>query len=329
MAQFPFSLEKMPLEGALFDMSKLNYFAKEVFAATSVDTILQDLKVFTETYDKDFKKQEYKRLDENIVILYALNKYDRKVNILNSKNYKTIKTQGRERCILVRYLTALGYDNDYIKKVLNSIPIYGGEYLSEKDRDLIFNKIINKANNYEFITNIKVSIYKSEMDIITSIDNEAAKRLLFVYLVYYKWACNINYLKFYSKKNEIDMVLENNNDLWKVAGIMKLRVADRYKLCNQLFNLGLFKIENFKTHNYIYIPFARNKGELAFEITNYKNILGELFIYEDEKSYKRCAICNSVIKKTRSPKKYCSECAYKENLRKTKENKKSLKTQNV
>ena len=164
------------------------------------------------------------------------------------------------------------------------------------------------------------------MDVICSVPNIYARNLLFVYLVYYKWAIQIDYLSFYSKKNDIMMAIENNNDIWKIAGVSKLRVADRYLLCNILFTKGLYKIDNFKSHNYIYVPFATDNGEQVMEISNYDNILGELLLYLEPGQYKRCIICGKVIKKTRSPKKYCIDCAYKENIRKTKENKRSLKT---
>lgn len=247
--------------------------------------------------------------------------------IIGSKQYNTIKTQGRERCILVRYLTSLGYDVEKIKNVLNEIPIAGGEYLSAKEKDVIFSKIIAKANEYDFVTNVKVVIFQEELDIIQTITDRDVRSLLFVYLVYYKWAKNVKHLQFYSKKNNVTMVVENNNDIWKLAGLSKLRVSDRYRLCNILFNKGLYKIDNFKSHNYIYIPFAKNEGTPVIEISNFNNILDELFLYEQPTEYKRCNICGVVIKKTRSPKKYCKECAYKENLRKTKENKRGLKSQ--
>ena len=104
--------------------------------------------------------------------------------IINNKKYSTIKTQGRERCILVRYLTSLGYNVDEIKNVLSEIPMSGGEYLSDRDKNIIFSKIISKANEYEFITNITIKIYKSELDIIQTVEDGYARNLLFIYLVY-------------------------------------------------------------------------------------------------------------------------------------------------
>ena len=102
--------------------------------------------------------------------------------IINNKKYSTIKTQGRERCILVRYLTSLGYNVDEIKNVLSEIPMSGGEYLSDRDKNIIFSKIISKANEYEFITNITIKIYKSELDIIQTVEDDYSRNLLFIYL---------------------------------------------------------------------------------------------------------------------------------------------------
>ena len=105
--------------------------------------------------------------------------------IITNKKYSTVKTQGRERCILVRHLTSLNYSHSEIKKVLSNIPMSGGEYLSDRDKDMIFSKIISKANEYEFVTGIKVEIYKEELEIIETIEEELARNLLFIYLVYY------------------------------------------------------------------------------------------------------------------------------------------------
>ena len=127
--------------------------------------------------------------------------------IINNKKYNTVKTQGRERCILVRYLTSvLNYSNEEIKNVLEKIPMSGGEYLTSKDKDVIFSKIINKANEFDFVTGIEIDIYKSEMDVILSLEDEYARNLLFVYLVYYKWATIYgNLLVYLSYESQIDI----------------------------------------------------------------------------------------------------------------------------
>lgn len=249
------------------------------------------------------------------------------LNLIKNNSYNTIKNQGKERCILVRYLNSINKSREEIKKYLSKIPMSGGDYLSENDKNIIYDKIIDKSLQYNFIDEVKICIYKDELNVILSLPDENAQNLLFIYLVYYKWASQISYLQFYSKKNNIMMVVENNSDLWKLAGLNKLRVSDRYRICNYLYNHSLYSVDNFKSHNYIYLPFARQSGEIGIEISNYDNILGEFLLYKNPDQYKRCSLCGMVIKKTRSPKKYCDNCAYEENIRKTKENKKRLKTQ--
>lgn len=248
-------------------------------------------------------------------------------DIIKNKAYNTIKNQGKERCIIARYLYWKGLDNNGIIKELSKIPMAGGEYLSEENRISIFTKIVNKALDYEFIYDKEVLIYKDELDTILTVENEDAQNLLFIYLVYYKWARQNNNLRFYSKKNQIDMVVENSVDIWKLANVAKLRVSERYRLNNMLYSLGLYKIDNFKAHNYIYLPFAKQSEDdnYIIKINNYNNILGEFLLYKNPERYKRCECCNTVIQKTRSPKKYCDKCSKLKELEKKRKWKNKVK----
>lgn len=259
------------------------------------------------------------------MLVFDEKKYAR--NLLKEKKFQTYRQKDIERYILIRYLASEGKNFDEIKKELEKFPLIGCEYLDKKDVDLIYSKIVDRALSCPLVTDIEVNIYKSEVEIINNLEDENLKNLLFMLLVYYKWAVNQSYLYFFSKHNNVKMVITNDMDVWKYAGIMKLRVAERYRLCNKLIINGLYVEDNFKSNNYFYLPFSVNEGEIAFTIKNYDNILGELQFYNDKEHYKRCAICGTVIRKTRSPKKYCTNCAHDENIRKTKENKKSLKTQ--
>lgn len=254
-------------------------------------------------------------------------------NLLKKKEFQTYRQKDIERYILIRYLASEGMSSDDIRKELEKFPFIGCEYLDKKDTDIIYNKIIDRALSCSLVTGIEINVYKSEIDIINSVEDENARNLLFTLLVYYKWAINQSYLYFYSKHNDVKMVMTNDLDIWKYANIMKLRVAERYKLCNQLILKNLYVEDNFKSNNYFYLPFLVEDGEIAFTINNYDNILGELYIYNDPEHYKRCSECGVVIKKTRSPKKYCDSCAKeiknKQNLRYYRENTDLGKTQTV
>lgn len=243
--------------------------------------------------------------------------------ILKNNEYSTSKNQGVERCALVRYLTNEGFDYNYILNKLLEIPMQN-KYLREEQKKIICNKIINKSNKYEYIHDIKVIIYEDEIDIINSIEDENCKNLLFVYLVYYKWASNIYSKSFFSKKDNIMMALVNDNDLWKIAKLSNLRVGERISLCGYLTSNNLYKEDIIKTSNYYYLPFVKDGGKVAIEISEYDDIVGELKYYNREPGYRRCDNCNRVIKKNNNKQKYCNDCAHDVNIKKTLSNR-SLK----
>ena len=242
--------------------------------------------------------------------------------ILKQKEYGTLKNQGREKCVLVRYFYNQGYSHDEIVHALLKLNMHNDTtYLSKDKLKIIYERIIDKALKYDLIYDIKVDIYKSEVDIINSIDDELEKKLLFIYLVYYKWASQVSYLRFYSKKNNIMIVVNNDKDIWKIAGLDKLRLKDRYVLSGNLLKQGLYAEDNFKKYNYFYIPFATDSGDLAFTITNYDNLFGELELYNGDVSLIRCSNCGVVMKKINNKHKYCNFCARIINIEKTKQRK--------
>lgn len=257
------------------------------------------------------------------MLVFDEKKYAEKV--FKNREYFTGRSQGKERGILVRYLSSLGKGEKEIIRELMKIPMQGGEYLTEEQKKSIFSKILSKANNYEFITGKEVNIYKEEIEMLRQVENESARDLLFIVLVYYKWATEIEYLRFFSKKNGVLMVVENNKELWKFAGVSKLSLSKRYELCNLLYLSGLYKIDNFKEHNYIYLPFVKEKGEIALTIKDFEGALDEFHLYEGIKGYMKCHKCGKAIKTTSNSRKYCYDCAKKVNIAKTMERRRCLK----
>jgi glutamyl-tRNA synthetase len=61
LSAFPFSLNKMSLDGALFDLDKLSYFAKEMMAKESAASLLPKVKEWALVHNEAF----YKRIDSN------------------------------------------------------------------------------------------------------------------------------------------------------------------------------------------------------------------------------------------------------------------------
>lgn len=57
LAEFPFSLKKMSLDGALFDLDKLNYFAKEIIAKMPLDEEYEAVLAWAKAHQEDFAKR--------------------------------------------------------------------------------------------------------------------------------------------------------------------------------------------------------------------------------------------------------------------------------
>ena len=246
------------------------------------------------------------------MLLFDEKKYA--ISLLNNKEFETYKHRDIERYVLIRYLNSEGMSKEQIKDVLSAFPLIGCEYLSSKDVEIIYDRIFERALSSDLVTGIQIKIFKDELDVIHNLEDYDLQKLLFSLLVYYKWAVHLSYLYFFSHYNNTKMVKVNDIDIIKLAGLMKYRVKDRHGLFHKLINYGLYVEDNFKSLNYFYLPFCKKDdydGEIAMIIENYDNIIGEYDYYYDKNKYKRCEECGVVITKNRSPKKYCSSCAYK------------------
>ena len=187
------------------------------------------------------------------MIIFDEKKYAER--ILRNKEYGTLKNQGQERCAIVRYLKFdKGYSDEDILNVLSKIPMHGGDALTKQHKNEIYSRIIEKAPKYEYVKDIEVKIYKSELDIINSITNENRRNLLFCSLVYYKWGQHIFSENFYSKVSERVMVLEDDENISKISKIMKLRKDERFALYRELYLKKYYIQDIIKSKNYFYIP---------------------------------------------------------------------------
>lgn len=97
MEDFVFSFSKMSLDGALFDMGKLNFFARELFARFNKDEITLFAKEYAEKYAPDLAK----RINEDPSYFSAIMNIDReKVN--PRKDYKNLEISSRLSVIFIR-----------------------------------------------------------------------------------------------------------------------------------------------------------------------------------------------------------------------------------
>ena len=248
----------------------------------------------------------------------------KKAEQLLQKGCSSLKNIGKEKAIICRYLKTLGKTDDEIlaemKKADKKLSIY--KYMDEDDIERIYRNIIVKANEFPYIHNIECSIYKSEMDIIMNIKDESLRKLLFVYLVHYKWSCQIQWRTFplYGKI----WCLDDDLDLFKFAKIGTTRKDRRDKLIRKLFNSGLYESLIIKTKYRYNIPFAVNSGEEVIRIKNYEDLIGYIDYYLGEKVL--CQECGKPIKRNFPNEKYCNCCAEIVKRRKATERKRKQKS---
>lgn len=163
---------------------------------------------------------------------------------------------------------------------------------------------IKKAHKYPFYHIENISITKSELHIVSSLDNLRAEKVLFVLLCMAKQQSVSNGFTNGLVKYAI-------TDLCKMARISVPAEDREYILYNivQRGFLGYPKknntqclIVNFMNDDEVVLSLDEiDCQELAYVYLNWKN---------NGKGYTRCQKCNRLIKQSKTkPRKYCEECA--------------------
>lgn len=173
---------------------------------------------------------------------------------------------------------------------------------------------IKKAYKKPFYCIENIKITKSEMDIISSLDNLRAEKILFVLLCMAKQQAASNGFT-------NGLVKYSITDLCKTARISVPADEREYILYNivQRGFLGYPKKNNTQC---LIVNFINNDDEVVLNL-NEADCYELAYLYlswkNDGKGYTRCQRCNRLIKQSKTkPKKYCEECAKeaeKENTR--------------
>ena len=164
---------------------------------------------------------------------------------------------------------------------------------------------IKKAHKYPFYNIKNIKITQSELDIISSLDNLRAEKVLFVLLCMAKQQ-NI------SNGFTNGLVKYSITELCKMARI-SVPAEDREYILYDIVQRGFLGYPKKNNTQCLIINFANNDGEVALTLDEVD--CQELaYIYlnwkNDGKGYTRCQKCNRPIKQSKTkPRKYCEECA--------------------
>ena len=164
---------------------------------------------------------------------------------------------------------------------------------------------INRAHKQPFYNIDCIKITQSELDIISSLNNLRAEKVLFVLLCM-------------AKQQSISMGFTNGlvkysiTDLCKMARI-SVPAEDREYILYNIIQHGFLNYPKKNNTKCLFVTFIDDIGEpvlnldeidckeLAYVYLSWKN---------DGKGYTRCQKCNRLMKQSKTkPKKYCEECA--------------------
>jgi glutamyl-tRNA synthetase len=164
LSTFKFNLNKMSLDGALFDIDKLNFYGKEVLGAMNKDEIFDKSYAWAKHFSKDLltfiesNKEQYKE----ILNIEREKKNPRKDYAKYGDIYENIKFFNHDEFLKI---TEDGFDfskNINPEIVINLLKDYKGHYCLNKEENDRYNEIKVIGAKYNFCTDSK--LYKQNPD---------------------------------------------------------------------------------------------------------------------------------------------------------------------
>lgn len=230
-------------------------------------------------------------------------KYAKAIYDGENKDVKSIMSKIR---YITRYLlhAETKSDEDNYKTTIEWMKKYHDNF-DESCYSNLISDAIKKAYKYPFyhIDNIKIT--QSELDIISSLDNLRAEKVLFVLLCMAKQQSAANGFT-------NGLVKYSITDLCKMARI-SVPADDREYILYNIVQKGFLGYPKKNNTQCLIVNFINEEDdvvitldeidcqELAYIYLSWKN---------DGKGYTKCQKCNRTIKQSKTrPKKYCEECA--------------------
>lgn len=210
---------------------------------------------------------------------------------------------------VARYYLDKGYSEREVRRKLDAFLIACDPLASLPKWSNSLDYALSRAVKFEAINIDKITISKTEMDIVDSLDKVQTKRLAFVLLCLAKYWVAVN--------PELDgWVVNKDSEIMKLANVSTS--AKRQSLMYfTLKELGLIQFSKKVDNTNVRVNFM-DDGEPILEITDFRN-LGYQYLMYHGGPYFVCENCGVVTKlsnvENRGCQKYCKECAPKVKLR--------------
>lgn len=240
------------------------------------------------------------------MIIFDEKKYAEK--IIRFGYYQTLQFLGKERRAVARYLKYdMGYSDYEITKAITNIKSRKKELYDDDVWENVMVKLLNGYDKSEYIKDYRVGISQTELDIILDQPTIELRNLLFVLLVYFKWARNTK--SRLCMRGTDTWVKEEDLDCCKIAGLNKLRKSERVDLFSILYKKGVYKSDFIRKYNNIFtLPFVDDKKPVIV-IDDFTEIIAHLENYIDPNKCTHCIECGALTYKTSNRQKACKMCS--------------------
>lgn len=149
-----------------------------------------------------------------------------------------------------------------------------------------------------------IPIYKSEIDMISTLPNDRQKKFMFTLFAVARY----NDCDGWINKKDI----RGLSEIFKLANVT-LTLDKKDKMLHDLYINGYItfgkKVDNLN----IKVELSSDDEEIAYKVTDFVNI-GNQYIGNFKKGYKQCKCCGKKIKNTGNRKSYCDKCADEKRL---------------
>lgn len=233
-----------------------------------------------------------------------MNEYTYAENLLNKQDLKLCDLGGKPSStlnLLARYYREVGKNNDEIKELLSDFlhRCLKDKYKESKWIDSIFYQVI-KSKKYTLKKVDKVTVAKSEMEIVQAVKGKSRQKVLFTLLVLAK------YYNAVSEKNNNWTNLEYKK-IFKLSNV-QLSIQNQALLINDLYNCGFVNVSRNVGKPNIQVNFINNETDVVLTITQLKD-LGKEYLLFCGKDYIRCQKCGTLVKNYKNSNKYCKKCS--------------------
>nr|DAO66562.1 MAG TPA: hypothetical protein [Caudoviricetes sp.] len=182
--------------------------------------------------------------------------------------------------------------------------VYYPRYNPVEWRDY-FERCISVSDQYPLCECDGVWINKNEVTTIKSLENKILERLAFTLLCLAKF-------RNYRNPDNNNWVNNTNGEIFSMACI-NIGSLEKDLRIHKLKELNLVEYAKKINNLSIKVLYVDEESEKGFFVSDFRKLGYEWKLYNGE-NYIRCADCGILIKKTSNAKRYCNECAKKNEL---------------